>query len=205
VSTEYTYEPFGVTTQTGVSSADPFQYTGLENDGTGLYYYRARYYDPTRYRFLSEDSLGLQSGDSNLYAYVLNDPMTFNDPLGLAAGRNALLAFLFFWRIFGNPQIPGPLESPEPSPIVVDSPAPRPQPTPTTPTPTAPVTAPPGETPGTPSPAPPVRPVLVPPAILGPVAVGTGVGVAIVLIPRSTGGPRTLTPRHAPPSRFRAA
>lgn len=32
-------------------------FTGRENDGTGLYYYRARHHDPSRSRFLSEDPL----------------------------------------------------------------------------------------------------------------------------------------------------
>ncbi len=55
--TSYTYDPFGQTTATGLASANPFQYTGRENDGTGLYYYRARYYSPTLARFLSEDPM----------------------------------------------------------------------------------------------------------------------------------------------------
>ncbi len=55
VETSYTYEPFGRTTSSGQASSNPFQYTGRENDGTGLYYYRARYYSPTFQRFLSED------------------------------------------------------------------------------------------------------------------------------------------------------
>ena len=44
--TQYTYEPFGKTTPSGAGSSNAFQYTGRENDGTGLYYYRARYYNP---------------------------------------------------------------------------------------------------------------------------------------------------------------
>ena len=39
VQTDYTYEPFGRTTATGISSSNPFQFTGRENDGTGLYYW----------------------------------------------------------------------------------------------------------------------------------------------------------------------
>jgi RHS repeat-associated protein len=39
-------------------SANPAQYTGRENDGTGLYYYRGRYYSPTLQRFASQDPLG---------------------------------------------------------------------------------------------------------------------------------------------------
>jgi RHS repeat-associated protein len=52
----YTYEGFGRTTATGTSS-NPFQYTGRENDGIGLYYYRARFYGPTFGRFITEDPL----------------------------------------------------------------------------------------------------------------------------------------------------
>jgi hypothetical protein len=44
VQTEYTYEPFGATGFGGTSNSNSYQYTGRENDGTGLYYYRARYY-----------------------------------------------------------------------------------------------------------------------------------------------------------------
>jgi len=55
VQSENTYEPFGKTTATGVSNTNPFQYTGRENDGTGVYYYRARYYHPGLQRFIGED------------------------------------------------------------------------------------------------------------------------------------------------------
>jgi len=56
VQASYQYEAFGKTTITG-TSANPFQYTGRENDGTGLYYYRARYYRPTSQRFVGEDPI----------------------------------------------------------------------------------------------------------------------------------------------------
>jgi len=52
------------------------------DEETGIYYYRARYYDPTIGRFLSQDPLGMVDGP-NLYAYVLNNPINFVDPLGL--------------------------------------------------------------------------------------------------------------------------
>ena len=83
VQTEYTYEPFGGTTATGLSSTNPFQYTGRENDGTGLYYYRARYYHPGLQRFIREDPIEFLGGDINLYAYVGNNPIGYLDPLGL--------------------------------------------------------------------------------------------------------------------------
>ncbi|MBI5756804.1 MAG: RHS repeat-associated core domain-containing protein [Nitrospirae bacterium] len=81
--TTYSYDPFGNTTVSGIST-NPFQYTGRENDGTGLYYYRARYYSPGMQRFISEDPMGFHGGDFNLYAYVTNNPLKFVDPIGLS-------------------------------------------------------------------------------------------------------------------------
>jgi RHS repeat-associated protein len=89
VITHYTYSPFGTTTVTG-SSTNPFQFTGRENDGNGLYYYRARYYSPSHSRFLSEDPLEFDAGDSNLYAYVFNSPTNFVDPTGESARSAAV-------------------------------------------------------------------------------------------------------------------
>ena len=83
VQTQYSYEPFG-NSSLPASSSNPFQYVGRENDGTGLYYYRARYYDPQARRFLQEDPIGFLGGDINLYAYVGNAPIQFRDPMGLA-------------------------------------------------------------------------------------------------------------------------
>jgi RHS repeat-associated protein len=48
---------------------------------TGLYYYRARYYDPAAGRFLNNDPLRFLPG-INLYAYVRNNPTRFRDPSG---------------------------------------------------------------------------------------------------------------------------
>src|SRR5262249_33244814 len=61
-------------------------FTGRENDRTGLYFYRARYYDPKTQRFLSEDPIG--SG-VNSYAYVDNRPTQGTDPLGLQTLNNS--------------------------------------------------------------------------------------------------------------------
>jgi RHS repeat-associated protein len=83
VQTEYTYEPFGATSVTGASTTSAHGFTGRENDGTGLYYYRARYYHPSAQRFVSDDPLGFAGGDTVLSAYVANSPTNFSDSLGL--------------------------------------------------------------------------------------------------------------------------
>jgi hypothetical protein len=46
IQTNYTYEPFGKVSVSGTSNANPYQFTGRENDGTGLYFYCARNYRP---------------------------------------------------------------------------------------------------------------------------------------------------------------
>jgi RHS repeat-associated protein len=79
--TQYFYDPYGATTASGDASSNPFQYTGRENDGTGLYYYRARYYSPVFGRFISEDPIGFEGGQ-NPYAYVQGDPISYTDPEG---------------------------------------------------------------------------------------------------------------------------
>ena len=82
IADTYTYKPFGITTATGTNS-NRFRFTGREYDPeTGLYYYRARYYDPSIGRFISEDPARLMGG-ANFYAYVGNNPGNLLDPLGL--------------------------------------------------------------------------------------------------------------------------
>ena len=83
LATNYTYQPFGATTMGGAANANSYQFTGRENDGTGLYYYRARYYNPTTDRFLSEDPIGFMAGP-NFYAYVGGNPLRYRDPFGLS-------------------------------------------------------------------------------------------------------------------------
>jgi RHS repeat-associated protein len=88
VQTSHTYEPFGAATSSGATNTNSYQFTGRENDGlTGLYFYRARYYNPTFGRFISEDPLAFPGGpDPNLYTYVGTDPVSLGDPFGLDPG-----------------------------------------------------------------------------------------------------------------------
>jgi len=84
LSSQYTYDPFGGTAQSGTST-NTFQFSGRENDGTGLYYMRARYYSPALQRFISQDPIGF-AGGINLYAYAADNPVSFIDPFGLDPG-----------------------------------------------------------------------------------------------------------------------
>jgi RHS repeat-associated protein len=77
----YTFDPFGNSATSG-SSSNTYEYTGRENDGTGVYFYRNRYYSPALQRFVSEDPTEF-SGGINFYAYALNSPLSFIDPTGL--------------------------------------------------------------------------------------------------------------------------
>ena len=83
LQTQYTYEPFGFTTSSGQANTNSFKYTGREDDGTGLDYYRARYYSPRLQRFISEDPIEFAGKDVNLYAYVWGNPLRWNDSLGM--------------------------------------------------------------------------------------------------------------------------
>jgi RHS repeat-associated protein len=78
----YAYTPYGEGRVLGDDEGNSLQYSARENDQTGLYFYRARYYDPILKRFISEDPIGLAGGD-NVYAYSDASPVNLNDPLGL--------------------------------------------------------------------------------------------------------------------------
>ena len=81
-----TYDSFGnVLSESAPVEGDRFKYTGRELDSeTGLYYYRARYYDPAMGRFISEDPIGFNAGDANIYRYVGEraDPRKRSDGAG---------------------------------------------------------------------------------------------------------------------------
>lgn len=65
---------------------NPWMFTGRQFDEeTGLYFYRARYYDPVKGRFLQRDPIGIWGDPANLgnkYAYVGNNPSSATDPMG---------------------------------------------------------------------------------------------------------------------------
>ena len=82
---QFAYEPFGETKASG--SNYPFQFTGRPPISNGLYYLRARFYNAATGRFISEDPIGLNAGDPNLYRYARSTPVNLTDALGLDAQR----------------------------------------------------------------------------------------------------------------------
>ena len=81
IATRREYTPYGQMTPSGEASANDNQYTARESDGTGLYFYRARYYDAQLKGFPSDDPLGVVAG-VNRRAYVGGDPVLTTDPTG---------------------------------------------------------------------------------------------------------------------------
>ncbi len=81
----YTYDPYGAASISG-STTNSYDYTGRESDGLGLHYYRARYYNPSTGRFISEDPIGF-AGGINKYAYTGDNPISFRDPFGMDRGN----------------------------------------------------------------------------------------------------------------------
>src|SRR5437773_1396068 len=80
IANSYSYDPFGVLESSTGSVLNSLRFAGREYDSeTGLYYFRARYYDPAVGRFVSEDPIGL-GGGINQYAYASNDPVNGSDP-----------------------------------------------------------------------------------------------------------------------------
>ncbi len=83
VVNSYAYDSYGIRISVIESVIQPYSYTGREYDvESGLYFYRARYYDANTGRFLSEDPIRFRAGDQNFYNYVFNNPVNLTDPDG---------------------------------------------------------------------------------------------------------------------------
>jgi RHS repeat-associated protein len=85
VSFSSDYQPYGQSF--GASGSEPFQFAGrLLDSATGLYYFNARFYDPSIARFTTKDSARPNVQDPptfNSYAYARDNPLKYSDPTGL--------------------------------------------------------------------------------------------------------------------------
>jgi len=123
----YTYTPYGAVTYrnadwtTASSSANnnTILYTGRTLDlSTGLYYYRARYYDAVLERFINRDPIGYVGG-INFYEYVGDDPLTRTDPRGTRVVKCFMHPpgdFIDKWQYI---QVPDTWNGGDPCPLVL--------------------------------------------------------------------------------------
>ena len=123
------YSPWG---EPATLPAELFGYTGRETGGPS-WYYRARYYDSTHGRFVSEDPIGLPL-DVNQYRYVFNNPLAYVDPFGeqaqqvLTVGAGAVLTAVIGLQVYGymrsHPELYDIFRPPPPFPLPVPLPPP---------------------------------------------------------------------------------
>jgi RHS repeat-associated protein len=108
------------------SGQSGYAYTGREWDSEiGLYYYRARYYDPRIGRFLNEDPIGL-AGGINFYRYVAANPANLTDPTGLQVPAppvdpvtityDVVIGVFFLWGLYETSKGATAMASPSPTP-----------------------------------------------------------------------------------------
>jgi RHS repeat-associated protein len=85
VKDSITYDGFGnITAETASNYRGRYAWTGRETDfEIGSQYNRMRFYDPSSGRWFSQDPMGFDAGDSNLYRYCANQPASSTDPSGL--------------------------------------------------------------------------------------------------------------------------
>src|SRR5690606_23243231 len=80
---EIKYSEFGEVLENTNQWAQPFGFAGgLYDYETGLVRFGARDYDGRIGRWIQKDPIGFDGGDTNLYGYVLNDPVNLVDPKG---------------------------------------------------------------------------------------------------------------------------
>ncbi|MEO1005699.1 MAG: RHS repeat-associated core domain-containing protein, partial [Cyanobacteria bacterium J06638_38] len=94
VVNSYFYSPFGKDIAETEAVVNPFEFVGqfgVAEEANGLDFMRARFYDSDTGRFISLDPIGLEGGDTNLYRYVNNSPISITDP----SGTYAFLYYLY--------------------------------------------------------------------------------------------------------------
>ena len=109
ITDRYAYDPYGRRAGRQGITENPFTYNGRDgvvDDGNGLYFMRARYYEPQLMRFIQKDAVSgnmINTQSLNRYAYVMGNPIQFVDPGGkilpiiLAAGAGVATEIALDW------------------------------------------------------------------------------------------------------------
>jgi RHS repeat-associated protein len=89
------YDSFGnILEETNPAFAIPLGFAGgLHDRDTSLVRFGYRDYDPDVGRWTAKDPIGFAGGDTDLYSYVLNDPLNEFDPYGLQTGAPSIPGF----------------------------------------------------------------------------------------------------------------
>ncbi|MBI2851987.1 MAG: RHS repeat-associated core domain-containing protein [Chloroflexi bacterium] len=163
------YAPYG-SIRSGSVPTD-IKFTGQRLDGTGLYYYGARYYDAGIGRFISPDSIVQDFSNPqtfNRYSYVVNNPLKHVDPTGRRIASPGLPGIPLPPPVPPGDPFHPPVSTPTPSPAPSPAPSPTPTPTPSPAlTPGLPIDPEPDPEPEDPTPVSPSP--AQPPAVLNPV------------------------------------
>ncbi|MBC9868968.1 MAG: hypothetical protein F7O42_14040, partial [Opitutae bacterium] len=104
VDAAYEYDPYGrIVKQSGpYADENPFRFSTKYTDAeTNLVYYGYRYYNPSLGRFINRDPIG-EAGGLNLYGFVGNNPVNYNDYLGLNFLEDFANSFGKFIKNFGS-------------------------------------------------------------------------------------------------------
>jgi len=101
----YEYSVYGEVAVEDANHPNPYMFAGVRYDiEIGLYYNRARYYNPFTGRFLQTDPAGYKDG-MNWYSYCGNNPVAFVDPSGktmVLKDFSVTPQLLLFWYFFGG-------------------------------------------------------------------------------------------------------
>ena len=98
------YDEYGKVTAVKSQTEQNIRFQGqYEDEETGLFYNRFRYYDADGCRYIHQDPIKLASGETNIYSYVYN-PNSLADPLGLTPWGDKGIKFGDWWNNHATPE-----------------------------------------------------------------------------------------------------
>ncbi|MHB9033817.1 MAG: RHS repeat-associated core domain-containing protein [Anaerolineae bacterium] len=102
------YDPCGATRYGGAGVA--YQYTGQRNEASlGIYYYGARWYDPSIGRFMQADTIVPNPSNPqslNRYSYVLNNPLKYTEATGRKPASSKYSLYAVVYVVSACPLLP---------------------------------------------------------------------------------------------------